>query len=80
MEADSRPGDARAYIQAMNAALNIDRSVTGQPWRWRGLANDDSDTGFRPDALVDQLLLTRGCPRDALEAHRQPTIRGFMFV
>jgi single-stranded-DNA-specific exonuclease len=56
----------------------VTHSILGQPWRWRGLANDDSDTGFRPDALVDQLLLTRGCPRDALEAHRQPTIRGFM--
>jgi single-stranded-DNA-specific exonuclease len=56
----------------------VTHSILGQPWRWRGLANDDSDTGFRPDALVDQLLLTRGCPRDALESHRSPTIRGFM--
>jgi single-stranded-DNA-specific exonuclease len=56
----------------------VTHSILGQPWRWRGLASDDSDTGFRPDALVDQLLLTRGCPRDGLEAHRNPTIRGFM--
>ena len=61
-----------------SAPCGVTHSILGQPWRWRGLANDDSDTGFRPDALVDQLLLTRGCPRDALESHRSPTIRGFM--
>lgn len=31
-----------------------------------------------PDDLVAQLLLTRGCPRDAIEAHRAPSIRSFM--
>lgn len=61
-----------------SAPCGVTHSILGQPWRWRGLAADDSDSGFRPDALVDQLLMARGCPRDALESHRRPTIRGFM--
>ena len=30
------------------------------------------------DDLVAGLLLSRGCPADAIDAHREPTIRGFM--
>jgi single-stranded-DNA-specific exonuclease len=60
------------------APCGVTRSILGQPWRWRGLASDDGDAGFRPDALVDQLLMARGCPRDALDSHRAPTIRAFM--
>ncbi len=30
------------------------------------------------DDLVDQLMLARGCPADALAEHRNPTIRAFM--
>jgi single-stranded-DNA-specific exonuclease len=30
------------------------------------------------DDLVDQLMLARGCPPDALAEHRNPTIRAFM--
>jgi single-stranded-DNA-specific exonuclease len=59
-------------------ALNISRSILGQPWRWRGTAADGRDAGFEPDDLVAQLLLSRGVAREALEQHRQPTIRGFM--
>ncbi|MBY8823185.1 single-stranded-DNA-specific exonuclease RecJ [Sphingomonas colocasiae] len=62
----------------MTAALNITRSILGQPWRWRGLDTGARDVNFEPDDLVTQLLLTRGCPRDAIEAHRAPSIRGFM--
>ena len=58
----------------MTALLNIQRSITGQAWRWRGLATDS----LAPDDLVTQLLLARGCPRDELEAHRSPSIRAFM--
>jgi single-stranded-DNA-specific exonuclease len=58
--------------------LDIPRSILGQPWRWRALAADARDPGFAPDDLVTQLLLARGCPRDALDAHRAPSIRGFM--
>jgi single-stranded-DNA-specific exonuclease len=58
--------------------LNIHASILGQPWRWRGLAADARDPGFAPDDLVTQLLLTRGCAREALEVHRAPSIRAFM--
>jgi len=60
------------------SVLNIHRSILGQPWRWRGLAADNRDPSFAPDDLVTQLLLARGCPRDALEAHKAPSIRAFM--
>jgi single-stranded-DNA-specific exonuclease len=59
-------------------ALGVKRSILGQPWHWRGAPADDLDGSFSPDDLVTRLLLTRGCPRDAVEAHRTPTIRGFM--
>jgi single-stranded-DNA-specific exonuclease len=59
-------------------ALSVTRSILGQPWRWRGLETDQRDAGFAPDDLVTQLLLARGVPREALEQHRVPTIRGFM--
>jgi len=62
----------------MTPALNVTRSILGQPWRWRGLETGARDADFEPDDLVTQLLLTRGCPRDALDAHRAPSIRGFM--
>lgn len=62
----------------MLPALNIERSILGQPWRWRGLAADARDPGFAPDDLVTQLLLARGCPREALDDHRAPSIRAFM--
>ncbi|MES2337530.1 MAG: single-stranded-DNA-specific exonuclease RecJ [Pseudomonadota bacterium] len=61
----------------MTSVLGIDRSILGQPWRWRGLSADARD-GFVPDDLVTQLLLARGCPRDALEIHRNPSIRAFL--
>lgn len=51
--------------------LSVTASITGQAWRWRG--------GVGPgDDLVAGLLLARGCPPDAVEAHRAPTLRGFM--
>ncbi|PTQ10996.1 single-stranded-DNA-specific exonuclease RecJ [Sphingomonas oleivorans] len=56
----------------------VTRSILGQPWHWRGTATDTRDEGFQPDDLISQLLLARGCPRDAVESHRQPTIRAFM--
>ena len=61
--------------------LGVTSSILGQPWRWRALAADGRD-GFgingSGDDLVTQLLLARGCPRDALDAHRTPSIRAFM--
>jgi len=61
----------------MSHVLNIAQSILGQPWRWRALADDARD-GFVPDDMVTQLLLSRGCPRDGLDAHKAPSIRGFM--
>ena len=58
----------------MGDALNIDRSVTGQPWRWRRPPDD----GPGMDALVDELLLARGVARDDLARHRDPRIRDFL--
>lgn len=62
----------------MNPVLNVHSSILGQPWHWRGLEADARDPGFAPDDLVTQLLLTRGCAREELEAHRNPSIRAFM--
>ena len=60
----------------MPHALQIARSLSGQPWRWR-LA-EGGDWGTRPDDLVTRLLLARGAPAETLEAHRTPTLRGFL--
>ncbi|OYW23294.1 MULTISPECIES: DHH family phosphoesterase [unclassified Sphingomonas] len=62
----------------MNIVLNITQSILGQPWRWRALSADARDPDYAPDDLVTQLLMARGCPREALEAHKAPSIRGFM--
>ncbi len=58
----------------MNAALNVERSVSGQPWRWRRAG----EPGLTPDALIDELLLARGVEREDLARHRTPTIRDFL--
>jgi single-stranded-DNA-specific exonuclease len=54
--------------------LSITHSLTGQRWQWRGAAAD----GLSSDDLVTQLLLSRNCPAEQLEAYRNPTIRAFM--
>ncbi len=54
--------------------MNVERSVSGQPWRWRR----SGEPGITPDALVDELLLARGVERDDLARHRNPTIRDFL--
>ena len=58
----------------MGAALNIDKSVTGQPWRWRR----EADPTLAMDELVDELLLARGVAREDLARHRDPRIRDFL--
>ncbi len=58
--------------------LGIERSILGQPWRWRGMAADGRDDGFEADDLVTQLLLARGVSREAVDMNRTPTLRGFM--
>lgn len=62
----------------MSTVLNITHSILGQRWQWRSGDGDIRDPGFQPDDLVTQLLMARGVPRDDIERHREPTIRGFM--
>ena len=58
----------------MTAALNIESSISGRPWRWRRQA----ESGLGMDDLVDELLLARGIARDDLPRHRDPKIRDFL--
>jgi single-stranded-DNA-specific exonuclease len=58
----------------MSVAFQVERSVTGQPWRWRR----EPDPSLAMDALVDELLLARGVARDDLPRHRDPRIRDFL--
>ena len=58
----------------MGVVLNVERSVTGQPWRWRR----EPDPSLAMDALVDELLLARGVLREDLQRHREPRIRDFL--
>ncbi len=58
----------------MSLPRSFECSITGQKWAWRGAAAE----GLGSDDLVDQLLLSRGCPPEALADHRNPTIRAFM--
>ncbi len=58
--------------------LGVTRSILGQPWRWRSLSADARDGMLGEDGLLIQLLLSRGCPPDEIEAHRAPSIRSFM--
>jgi single-stranded-DNA-specific exonuclease len=58
----------------VGAALNIEQSITGQPWRWRR----SSEPGTGMDELVDELLLARGVARGDLARNRDPRIRDFL--
>jgi single-stranded-DNA-specific exonuclease len=65
-------------LMSSSLVCGVSESILGQSWRWRGAAGEGLDAGFRPDDLVDQLLMARGVARVELERHRAPTIRGFM--
>jgi single-stranded-DNA-specific exonuclease len=54
-------------------ACDVERSLVGQPWRWRRSGGDDLGRD-----LVDQLLLARGVEEADLARHRAPTIRDFL--
>ena len=54
-------------------ACGVERSLLGQPWRWRRNGGDELGRD-----LVDQLLLARGVEEADLARHRQPTIRDFL--
>ena len=66
------------YPARMQYVCDIERSLSGQPWRWRGNGADARDPGFRPDDLLTQLMLARGCSRETLEANLNPSITGFL--
>jgi single-stranded-DNA-specific exonuclease len=51
----------------------VERSLAGQPWRWRRAGGDDLGRD-----LTDQLLLARGIDEADLARHRAPTIRDFL--
>ncbi|MGH6784534.1 MAG: DHH family phosphoesterase, partial [Sphingomicrobium sp.] len=54
-------------------ACGVERSLSGQPWRWRRSGGDDLQRD-----LVDQLLLARGIEEADLARNRTPTIRDFL--
>jgi single-stranded-DNA-specific exonuclease len=54
-------------------ACGVERSLTGQPWRWRRAGGDELGRD-----LTDQLLLARGIEEADLVRHRSPTIRDFL--
>jgi single-stranded-DNA-specific exonuclease len=54
-------------------ALDIEQSLTGRAWRWRG----PEPAGAGGD-LIDDLLRARGCPPEHIAREREPTIRAFM--
>ena len=51
----------------------VERSLLGQPWRWRRAGGDELGRD-----LIDQLLLARGVEESDLARHRTPTIRDFL--
>jgi single-stranded-DNA-specific exonuclease len=58
----------------MTFALGVERSIMGQPWRWRRA----TEPGSGIESLVDELLLARGVAPDDLARHRDPRIRDFL--
>jgi single-stranded-DNA-specific exonuclease len=54
-------------------ACGVERSLLGQPWRWRRNGGDELGRD-----LTDQLLLARGVEEADLARHRSPTIRDFL--
>nr|WP_082348045.1 single-stranded-DNA-specific exonuclease RecJ [Croceibacterium atlanticum] len=63
----------------MQAVLGVERSLSGKAWRWRG-GNMELPGGAAglEDDIVTQLLLSRGVPREDLDLHRNPSLRGFL--
>jgi single-stranded-DNA-specific exonuclease len=73
------PGPLLAAMpQRVSSPLSITSSITGQSWRWRAASADARGNGFDEKDLLTQLLLSRGCPPDEIEAYRAPSIRAFM--
>ncbi len=62
------------------AVFGVERSVLGQPWRWRGGRERAAELASRSglDDIVAQLFLARGAAFDDLERLRAPTIRDWL--
>src|SRR4030095_15334411 len=63
-----RRGTARGAARMSPFACGVERSLTGQPWRWRRAGGDELGRD-----LTDQLLLARGIEATDLARHRAPT-------
>lgn len=65
--------------QSLSCVLDIDQSINGKTWKWRGanMALDDDPQGLE-HSILEQLLLTRGVNRDDLSRHAKPTMRDFL--
>ena len=59
----------------MASALGVDRSILGQPWRWRRRAGD---AGFGRTIWSTSCCSPAASARDDLARHREPTLRDFM--
>jgi single-stranded-DNA-specific exonuclease len=62
------------------AVFGVERSVLGQPWRWRGGRERAAELAGRSGLadVVAQLFLARGATFDDLERLRAPTIRDWL--
>jgi single-stranded-DNA-specific exonuclease len=58
----------------MISALGVERSLSGQAWRWRR-AQSEEKLGT---ALLDELLLGRGVSAAELNRYRNPTLRDLL--
>ena len=64
----------------MNAVFGVERSVLGQPWRWRGGRERAAELAGRAgiDDIVAQLFLARGAAFEEIDRLRAPTIRDWL--
>lgn len=58
----------------MNVALGVERSLSGQAWRWRRPQSEEK----LGTALLDELLLGRGVSPHELDRYRNPTLRDLL--
>lgn len=58
----------------MNVALGVERSLSGQAWRWRRPQGEEK----LGTALLDELLLGRGVLAHELDRYRNPTLRDLL--
>lgn len=60
------------------AVFGVERSLTGNAWRWRGGNMELEEAAGLEDDIVTQLLLARGVAREDLARHRSPSLRAFL--